>query len=290
LERSLTFDAFIENGNNGFEPGVLAFDTFMDERATWALGVFKNTRSIFGWNIGDGEYDITGRVTCLPLYENEGEYLVHLGVGASHRDLDDDVERIRARTLVRNGPATLHNIVAEVIALGDSRDQIVPEFVVVWGPWTLQSEYYAVWLRDAATPVIGDPKTNQGDVFVQGAYAELLYFLTGEHRHYNRKTGAFGRVTPHDSFRGFGLDEEGCDTCEAGGIGAWQVGVRYSWLDLDNKGIQGSTCHDVTVGLNWFLNPYMKWQWNYSALYRDAPIAQRDGWIYGFGTRIAIDF
>ena len=86
---------------------------------TWAVGVFKNTRNIFGWNVGDGEYDVTGRVTCLPIYENDGEYLVHVGLGASHRDLDDEHGSHAARMLLRNGPAVLHNIVAEVRTLGD---------------------------------------------------------------------------------------------------------------------------------------------------------------------------
>jgi phosphate-selective porin OprO/OprP len=291
LERSLQFDGFIENQNNGFEPGIAAFDTYFDERGTWAIGVFKNTRNIMGWNAGDGEYDVTGRLTCLPIYENDGEYLVHLGIGASHRDFDDDVDRIRSRLLLRNGPAVLHNIVAEAQTRGESREQLAPEFVVVWGPWTIQSEYHRVWIRDAETPVTGaGPRTNQGDVVFQGAYAELLYFLTGEHQNYSRKTGAFGRTTPHQSFRGFGGDCETCDGAEYGGIGAWQVGIRYSWLDLADQGIDGSTCYDVTVGLNWFLNPYMKWQFNYSALHRDAPGTANDGWVYGFGTRIALDF
>jgi hypothetical protein len=34
----------------------------------------------------------------------------------------------------------------------------------------------------------------------------------------------------------------------------------------------------------------MKWQWNYCALHRNAPGTEHDGWVYGFGTRIAIDF
>ena len=36
LERSLGFDAFIENGNNGFQPGVLLYDWVLDERAKLA--------------------------------------------------------------------------------------------------------------------------------------------------------------------------------------------------------------------------------------------------------------
>ena len=286
MERSLAFDAFIENQNNGFEPGIMAFDTAMEERATWALGVFKNTRSIFGWNVGDGEYDVTARVTALPIYENDGEFLVHVGIAASHRDLDDDQERMRARLMVRDGPAILHNIVAEARLLGDSRDTVAPEFVVVWGPWTFQSEYYRAWVNNAAAPVDSKTPRNYGTLQFQGGYAEILYFLTGEHRHYDKKRAAFGRVTPNQNYRGFGMSEEETES----GIGAWQIGVRYSFLDLDNKGFRGSTCQDITVGLNWFLNPYMKWQFNYTQLFRDAPDSKNSGWVSGLGTRLAFDF
>jgi phosphate-selective porin OprO and OprP len=292
MERSLSFDAFIENQNNGFEPGVSVFDTYLEEHGTWHVGVFKNTRNVFGWNVGDGEYDVTGRVTFLPIYENDGEYLVHVGVGASHRDFDDEQDRMRARLLLRNGPAVLHNIVAEVRTLGDYRDMVVPEFAMVWGSLTVQAEFFGVWINNARVPVDTAPRRSAGTACFQGAYAQVLYFLTGEHDRYNRKTGAFGRVIPHSNFTGFG-----CGECEEGdcgpgecGIGAWQVGVRYSWLDLDNKIIRGGTIHDVTVGLNWFLNPYMKWQWNYICEYRNAFNPRHDGWVHGFGTRIAFDF
>lgn len=299
LERSLAFDAFVENQNNGFEPGIMVFDTALRERATWAVGVFKNTRNIFGWNTGDGEYDITGRVTCLPVWENDGEYLIHLGVSASHRDLDDDQERLRARLEVRNGPAVLHTIVTEVRAFGDSRTQVVPEFVAVAGPWTFQAEYYANWLTEATVPTTppGAPRTNYGTAFFKGGYAEVLFFLTGEHRTYDRKRAAFTRVTPNNNFTGFGVGNPGdeCEGCSGGGAaghgsGAWQVGLRYNFVDLDYKGIRGGTAQDVTLGLNWFLNPYLKVQWNYSALRRDGAVTASDGWIHGFGTRIAFDF
>src|SRR4029077_8486738 len=43
LERSLGFDAFAEGFDNGFEPGITVYDTYLDKRGTWGLGVFKNT-------------------------------------------------------------------------------------------------------------------------------------------------------------------------------------------------------------------------------------------------------
>ena len=61
-------------------------------------------------------------------------------------------------------------------------------------------------------------------------------------------------------------------------------------LRVDNKGIRGSTAQDLTLGLNWFLNPYVKVQWDYTMLYRNAFDPKNDGFVHGFGTRLAIDF
>lgn len=282
MERSLAFDAFVEDGDNGFRPGLQVFNWTEDERATWWLGVFKNNRSVFGWNVGDGEYDLTGRLTCLPYYGDEGRYLIHLGIGASHSDLDDHQIRFRSRTEVRNGPATLHTILAEARMLGTSQDLVVPEFVVVWGPWTLQTEYYASFLNNATTPITPvAARVDRGMAFYQGYYVEVLYFLTGEHRAYDRRKAAFGRVVPITNFAyGPGMLTSG----------AWQVAARYSYLDLDHSGIDGGNLHDVTLGLNWFLNPNMKFQWNLSLTHRDAPGDTSDGFVRALGMRLALDF
>jgi phosphate-selective porin OprO/OprP len=57
-----------------------------------------------------------------------------------------------------------------------------------------------------------------------------------------------------------------------------------------DKGIPGAILHDITLGLNWFLNPNIKFQWNYTATYRDLANSSADGWIHGFGMRMAFDF
>src|SRR5262245_9706922 len=43
MERSLAYDAFIENQDNGWEAGILVFDNALDRRMYWGVGVFKNT-------------------------------------------------------------------------------------------------------------------------------------------------------------------------------------------------------------------------------------------------------
>jgi hypothetical protein len=49
-------------------------------------------------------------------------------------------------------------------------------------------------------------------------------------------------------------------------LGVWQVGVRFGYLDLNDKAIQGGRVYDWSVGLNWFLNPSMKVQFNFILL------------------------
>lgn len=286
LERSFMFDAFIGGLDNGFRPGVQVFNWSQDETITWALGIFKSNNTVFGWNVGDGEYDVTGRLTWTPIYAEDGRYLIHLGIGASGRDLDNDRYRLRARTMLRNGPAPLHTALSDVRFLGDTMYILVPEFALVWGPWSLVAEYYATWFTDVAFPIAAPVPV--GTTFYHGGYVELLYFLTGEHRPYLRHGGsgaAFNRVIPNRNF--IYIDRDG-DVIFA--PGAWQIGIRYQYIDLVDRNIPGAVLHDITLGLNWFLNPNLKFQWNYTATYRDLAASPADGWIHGFGMRMAFDF
>jgi phosphate-selective porin OprO/OprP len=94
-----------------------------------------------------------------------------------------------------------------------------------------------------------------------GAYAQAGYFLTGETRPYNRAAGTFGRVVPIAAF----------GPC---GQGAWEVAARWSYIDLNDENIQGGKLNDATVGLNWYLNRYTKFQFNYIHAFLDSSSAE----------------
>ena len=51
-----------------------------------------------------------------------------------------------------------------------------------------------------------------------------------------------------------------------------------------------SRLNDIVLGLNWFLNPNAKVQWNFALDHRDSTPAGSSGWTYIFGTRLALDF
>ena len=281
MERSFNQDLFYGAFNNGFTPGILFFDNWGDDDlGTWSTGFFKNTSNVFAYGVGEGEYAWTSRVSYLPWYEDEGKYLMHLGVAGSMREPNNGTTRYRTRGSLRNGPGALNPVLANTGVFGASEvDYGGLEWVMQLDSLLLQTEYTCAWNRNSIGNGTTAPAGAQlGNVFVYGWYAEALYFLTGEHREYEKKSGVFGRVIPHDNLG---------SKC---GCGALQVGARYSMANLSDSGMDGGRVDDVTLGLNWFLNPNMKVQSNYVYTTRDTQAGPGGGDYSGFGMRLAWDF
>lgn len=290
MERSFLQDAFFGPFNNGFTPGIMTFSSNEAQNVTWQAGLFKNTTNVFAYGLGDGELALTGRTTFLPYFDDsdDTQRLLHFGFSGSLRDPDEGVVRYRSRASLRNGPGTFNPVMVETgTFFADQVQMAGVEAALNLGPLLFQAEYYGANNTNAQNLL---RTVNHGDVFVQGWYVESLYFLTGEFREYDRKGGDFGRkpVSPNENF----LWREK-DGCRYFGLGAWQLGARYAKLDLDDAGLDGGTVQDVTIGVNWFWNPNVKWQFNYVLTVRDAPgiIAPvGNGTIHGVGMRFAHDF
>ncbi len=290
MERSFNQDLFTGAFNNGFSPGIMAHNTYAEEHGTWAVGLFKNTANIFAWNTGDGEGAATGRVTYLPLFDEEGHQLIHVGISGSVRDPDQSRVRYRTRDM-RQGNGSLATVFADTGFFTASQAYFAgAELVGVNGPLSFQAEWIGAWNTDAVSQsgtASAATGTALGTVCVQNFYTEVHYFLTGETREYEKKSGAFGRVVPHRNARWKG----GCYE-----PGAWQLAFRYDHADLNDKGVLGGTLNSYTFGVNWFLNPNMKVQANYALTERDRAASGGqattvdNGLIHGFGLRLAHDF
>ncbi|WP_157605329.1 OprO/OprP family phosphate-selective porin [Schlesneria paludicola] len=262
MERAPIMDAFSGPNNNGYTPGVSFFNNTPDKNAGLQMGVYKNNAydSGYSYSIGNA-FTYGGRVIWTPYYDecSEGRYLVHTGFGAQYRTFDTDLAlnqngqnvRLRSRGDLRIASATVtpnFTDTGNFFATGQSL--IDPELAVVWGPWTFQAEYTAGWFNGARSTQLagGIPLDN---VFMQGGYVEGLYFLTGENKVYNRQTGLFGQVIPKNNVN--------FSECK---YGAWQVGARYDWMDMNSGLIAGGRNQNGTLGLNWFLNPNIRFQFN----------------------------
>ena len=291
MERSYNQDTYYGGSFNGFSPGVALFDNFADERAGWNIGIYKPANNVFAFSNIDGDYAVTGRLAWLPLYEYEGRQLIHLGVSGRQATTYDDRIRFRTRDAMRAGVSTQWPTPADITVFGDTMQWINAEFAAVQGPWTMQAEWLFSFTSDAQRLAGGAPVgPNVDSLFYQGGYVQLLYFLTGESETYSFEKMAFDRVRPFEN--SFWVRD--ADGCNIFGRGAWQVGARYNYLDLNDQGINGGELHNLTLGLNWFFNPNSKWQFNYIATYRDvsetADFPNGSGWINGLGMRFAQDF
>ncbi len=289
MERSFNQDAFYGGTFNGFTPGISALRNYGEnEDGVIHYGLYKPVNTIFAESTGSGNYSLVGRLTRLMWYEDDGASLLHLAISGkqatavSQAGVPGRIQTYRARDAVRSGLSQDWSVPAGISLYGDDYQQVNAELVVVNGSWTLQSEYLVSGHQDARVNLAAPSSET---VVYHGGYIQLMRFLTGEHDQYSKKTGAFGRVIPS---RNFGKGSGGF------GGGAWQIGARYNYLDLNDGSFNGGILHNQTYGVNWFLNPNMKAQVNYSATYRDVAetVAYPDGsgWVHGFGTRLAMDF
>lgn len=101
-------------------------------------------------------------------------------------------------------------------------------------------------------------------------YVAFLYNITGENWYDSYKDGAFSSIKIKSNY-----DSSGS------GIGAWQVGLRFSSYDatdlqatggasvLTNGSNKGKT---TTIGLTWFINPNSRVMLNHSMTHFDQPI------------------
>ncbi len=267
MERALPV-AYNAPGRN---TGISVSDTASDERVTWAAGVFVDGRR---GTTEDG-VALTGRATWLPHYENDGRELVHVGAAYTHRDPDE------YETALVLAEAHLFDPLccgAWCIDPVDDASTLGLEAATVFGPLSLQGEYFT-----------GDVNGDKGasDIDSDGYYVYASYFLTGENRVYNRSTGGFDRVTPNNNFDG------------DGGWGAWEVAVRYSEATSEKNSSykEDVTLDGLTFGLNWYLNPNMRFMLNYvtqgidkARSHEGERVFSLDGDAEAFMARFQVDF
>ena len=147
------------------------------------------------------------------------------------------------------------------------------EFCSVWGPLSVQAEYGFNVIEDATgiNPTgfkYAVPLTSPQNYTFTGGYAQVAYTLTGENRAYDKRLGRlntyyFGQQGPFNN----AWFVRGDDGCYNFNCGAWEIAARYSYVNLnDGAGlnrIQGGVMNGLTLGLNWYLNTNLKFQFDY---------------------------
>ena len=228
-----------------FMERALPVDAFSPGRAL-GIGVDRNSKSwslsagVFAEAVGDVPADegnegwgLAARGTWALLRDERRS--LHLGVAGEYRRPDSE-DQVRYRV----GPES-HLTSVSLVNTGQIDDvdytrTLGLEAALVEGPFSLQGEFiHASVERDAGNPGLD----------FDGWYLYGTWMLTGESRPYSASDGTFDPVIPRGKW------------------GAWELGLRFSTLDLDDADILGGEIDSTTLGLNWYISPRIRFMANY---------------------------
>ncbi len=187
-------------------------------RPDWSVTVSGYGQNLEGLNKGTG---LAARATWLPV-SAEGRFL-HLAAAVASEDPKSDRGRFSTRPEASLSPRRFADTGS--LADVDSIQRLGLEVAYVDGPLLLQSEYvHGSFQRDGSADFSGD-----------GYYLQAGWFLTEHARGYKNGT----------------IDAPKLD----GEHGAWELGLRYSHLDLDDGAVLGGVESNWTLGLTWWAHP-----------------------------------
>jgi phosphate-selective porin OprO/OprP len=230
-----------------------------------ALGVYgddvnnNNTTGAFEEGFG-----VHGRFTYAPIATAKD--LLHFGVSGytrevgSTRTVTSGVATTTPALQVRAQPENTIDATRLVdtgnLGFADTVQLVGVETAGFHGPVGFQAE----WAQMDVDQLSGRP-----DLTFSGAYVAANWFLTGESRVYDPRTGVFTRFTPRT------MMDPASDTW-----GAFELAARWSTLDLNSNenvfansgpatlyGVRGGEETNYTFGVNWYWNAYFRLMLNY---------------------------
>ena len=231
---------------------AFGFERRVGLSAQYGAGILLLQGGVFTDNItdlGDDVNDSIGfdlRAVAMPKF---GETQTHFGASYHYRDLGDAItaQRYRQRPAVHFTDTRFLN--TGNIDNAQSETSIGLEAAVISGRFHAIAETH--WLTLNRNANFADPTFFGGSV-------EAGLFLTDDTRGY--KQGVFKGVKVSNPVG-------------QGGMGAWQVNVRYDRLDLTDSGFVGGTQDAYQASLIWTPVDYVRFMLSYAKLdYRDAAI------------------
>ncbi len=186
--------------------------------------------------------DAIGRVAVnfAELAGNK-DMITHFGLGYSTGKVDAAFEY--GSSTEGKGISKFLNTNGSAQAQGSDRTRQNIEVALAYGPFKFQSEYFNFNYDKTASQE------------VKGNYLSAVWNITGESHNYSNSSNTFGWIKPKQAF-----------STSKGGLGAWQVGMRFSEIETDyltNSASTTSKADAMTYGLTWFANSNVRFMLNY---------------------------
>lgn len=202
---------------------------------TAAAGLFGETATRQNPIVDEG-WGVGARFTVAPI-NNEKDRLLHFGIASMYRNVEDvgviefsdePEARVAGNNIVDTGD--INNT--------KSFTRYGLEWAMIRGRLSAQSEYVLTTVD----------RNNAENLQFSGWHFQTGFFLTDDSLNYER--GDFGSPSPNKRLGD-------------GGIGAWELTLRYSSLDLNDKLIDGGEIQNITYGVNWYPVPMLRFSANY---------------------------
>jgi phosphate-selective porin OprO/OprP len=237
--------------------GVVINGTMINERMTWAAGVFNNWFEE-GRSFSDNPTVITGRITVLPFISEDESNLLHFGIAGRYSNAAGGI-RYKSKTEIFSGPVSV-----DTELMDDAESTIHVALEAAWrkGPFILMSEYIQ---SSVSSSLYKNPTYNGYNVIAS-------YVLSGEMRQYNKRSGLINRVNVANGVN-------------SGGWGTWEIYGRWSSIDLSDGAVDGGVMNTLSMGLNWW--PVAAIQVNVNYRYSTLDRYGQTGFNHGLVTRIS---
>lgn len=199
---------------------------------SFRIGVFGESA---GSNAKQEGHAVTARGTFSPVVNDH--LTLHVGGSVRWREnaKDDNTLSYRQRPQAHLGESMINS--GDLAADSDLMWGV--EAAGVMGPWSLQGEWAQI-----------SPDMSGENATFHGGYIGASWYLTGETRKYDAKSGSFKRTKVISAIGD-------------GGLGALQLALRWDYLDIQDQGVFGGKQSAYLVGANWHLNDHMRFMLNY---------------------------
>ena len=233
IERSQLVNGIVADTGGGRKYALSAKGHFND-MFTAAAAIHAGTANE---DTADTTFGFTGRLTFSPIHEKTK--MVHLGIGFDRSKQQGGGFNIDGEPEIHPGRDILENEAFD----HSTATTFVAEAAGIYGPFALQGEYASSTLKDSPT---------LSNIDADAWYIYGSYYLTGESRNYKWKKGSYSQTKVKKPLH-------------HGGIGAWEVALRYTSGDFENATapIVSSEADILTLGLNWYPSNNIRFSANY---------------------------
>ncbi|MDR0337490.1 MAG: OprO/OprP family phosphate-selective porin [Planctomycetaceae bacterium] len=237
--------------------GISSEHMFAKEHVRLFYGVFQgdqtNTNRFIQADNQGTVFNV--RLTAVPIYENEGRQVFHVGGHWSYVHSRNN----QTSMSIQPGANSWYNALLQTGNFAnDHHHRAGLELALQNGPLSISSEWYVARYADHFANTLGYSPNKTAT----GGYVEFGYFLTNDHRSYQLKSGTFSTAKVKHNFHPFKSGEWNL----IDGFGAWQLILQWSYLDLTdwrNTPDRGGRQNDLIFGVNWFWTSNIRWVFEY---------------------------